>query len=124
MRENLGGVRMHQYWANVQGRAYLVQVVDYGTISAASLGTLEGMAMAVGGRDGEQVSEDRSLRFNGYEGREVRASVKGGGMRSARFVIAGSRVYMAMATTRDDPAALRQVDAFLGSFALGPPKAK
>ena len=120
MRDNLGGVQMHQYIANAQGRTYMVQIVDYGKTAADSLGTLEGIAMSIVGRDGVQVTEDRSLRYNGAEGREVRVAVSGGSMRSARFVIVGPRVYMAMASTRDDPAAMQKVDEFLASFALTP----
>lgn len=118
VRENLGGVQMRQFKATVQRRTFMVQTVDYGKTSASSLGTLEGMALSIIGRDGVQVSEDRSLRYNGHEGREVRASLSGGLMRSARFVIVGPRVYMAMAITRDDPAAMQRVDEFLASFAL------
>ncbi|MBC7452850.1 MAG: DUF805 domain-containing protein [Massilia sp.] len=124
VRENLGGVRMHQYKATVQGRTFMVQTVDYGKTSANSIGTLEGMALSIVGRDGVQVSEDRSLRYNGHEAREVRASIAGSLVRSARFVIVGPRVYMAMAVTRDDPAAMRRVDEFLGSLKLAGPDSK
>lgn len=120
VRDNLGGVRMEQYRAVLRGRTFMVQMIDYGKTPASSLGSLEGIGMSVVGRDGVQVSENRSLRFNGHEGREVRASAPGGMMRSARFVIVGPRVYMAMAVTHDDAASVKSVDLFLRSFSLLP----
>ncbi|MDQ1923664.1 DUF805 domain-containing protein [Massilia pseudoviolaceinigra] len=118
LRQRPGSGLMQQFGATVEGRIYLVQVVDYGhTPLDAQLVTV-GMRAAVIGAEGELVSERMSLRFMDHPGGEVKVRLPGGIMRSARFAVSGSKTYMALALSKNDPASVARVDEFLRSFSM------
>lgn len=118
VRDALGGGTIHQYQAKVAGRVYMVQAIDYGQPPADVYKAMQGLQESVVGSDGELLSAKMNLLFNGHPGREIKARAGNGMLRSARFAIVGSKVYMAMAMSRDDPASVERVDEYLQSFSI------
>lgn len=107
-----------QLSTTAEGRIYLVQVVDYGQTPLDAKLVVLAMRASVLGAEGELVSEKMSLFFMGHPGGEVKVRLPGGVMRSARFAVAGSKTYMALAASKSDPASTARVDEFLESFTL------
>lgn len=118
VRDALGGGSIHQYQAKVGGRVYMVQAIDYGQPPADVYKAMQGLQESVVGTDGELLSARMNLLFNGHPGREIKARTGNGMLRSARFAIVGSKVYMAMAMSREDPASVERVGEFLDSFTI------
>ncbi|NHZ81153.1 DUF805 domain-containing protein [Massilia sp. CCM 8695] len=107
-----------QFSTTAEGRIYLVQAVDYGQTPLDAELVVLAMRASVIGAEGELVSEKMSLFFMGHPGGEVKVRLPGGVMRSARFAVAGSTTYMALAVSKSDPASTARVDEFLRSFTL------
>lgn len=112
-----GSGSVQQFTANAAGAFYMVQVIDLGRSAPDEEAIANNLAKSVVG-EGTPVSTMPAPQFGRYKARDVRASIPGGMMRSVRFVVVDSKVYMAMAVSDNTPAALLPVESFLDSFAL------
>lgn len=116
MRAQIPG-RMQMYQLSAEGRAYMVQIIDFGSISLDHAGALDAMQQNVVGRDGALI-ESKLILMNGFKGREVRARLPGGMVRAARFVIVGAKIRSVMIMAGSDPASTAAIDSYLASFRL------
>lgn len=118
MLAQLGEIDMHQYHLVSKNNVYVVQAIDYhDRMPADRFDTMDGMQQAVLGKDGTLVHAG-PISLKGANGREVRVSLAGGGVRAARFAIIGTKLCMVTITAPDGAKANAAIDAFLNSFEL------
>lgn len=116
MRAQIPG-RMQMYQLSADGRAYMVQIIDFGSIKLDLASAMDAMQQSVIGRDGALI-ESKLILMNGFKGREVRVSLPGGMVRAARFVIVGAKVRSVIIVAGSDPASTAAIDSYLASFRL------
>lgn len=107
---------MRQFSAEVAGAAYVVQVYSLGVEPEDQTAVLDSVQAALIGSDGKLLSGRMAMQFDGHRGRDMRIGIPGNMTRSAKFAVAGSKVYVAMAVSDSSPAAERAVEAFLESY--------
>ncbi|NHZ97318.1 DUF805 domain-containing protein [Massilia sp. CCM 8734] len=107
---------MRQFSAEVAGAAYVVQVYSLGVMPEDETAVLDSVQAALIGSDGKLLSGRMAMQFDGHRGRDMRIGIPGNMTRSAKFAVAGSKVYVAMAVSDSSPASEQAVEAFLESY--------
>jgi hypothetical protein len=115
MPDGSGSVR--QFTSSARGTAYMVQVLDLGRPAPDEEAIADKLSQSVIG-DGKLIEVTGAPQFGQRTARDVGVTMPGGMTRSVRFVVAGSKVYMAMAVFDDKPASMLAVDSFMDSFTL------
>ena len=117
MQSNMGGARVRIYHLATDAGVYQAQTIDFGSGNIDHTGVMDGVQANVVGNRGVLLGSS-TIVLNGFKGRDVRARMPTGLMRSARYVIVGSKIRMVMIMTADDALGEARTDAFLRSFKL------
>ena len=111
------GARIQIYQLTTDDGAYQAQTIDFGGATIDHTGVMDSVQAGVVGSGG-MLRSSSTIILNGFKGREVRAKLPNGLLRSARYVIVGAKIRMVMIMTNDDPSGLARTEAFLSSFKL------
>jgi uncharacterized membrane protein YhaH (DUF805 family) len=114
----MGNVKMRQYHLEQDGRAYLVQTMDFGTEPQDRYAMMNRAEQGVAGRDATLEGSKPFLFNNGINGREVRARTPDGGVRMARLVFVGARLVLVMIGGPDNAENTAQTELIFKSFQL------